>query len=330
MIIKSYQAEENENIFSTQFLLFYGENIGLISEFKKKIKFLFLKAEIHNLEQKEIIENKEQFFSNLFNSSLFNEQKIFIINQCNDKILEIIKDVETKISNQKIFLFSNLLDKKSKLRNFFETSKKKGSIACYEDNQITLRKIIQIKLKKYEGINAQVINFLIENCNADRSKLNNELDKIISYFQNKRIKLDELANLLNLRENDKFNELKDKAIAGKKEEFNKLLNNNYLQDEQNSLYVALLNQRFLKLKEIIKISKEVSLSEAIQKVKPPIFWKDKPVILEQLNKWNLDKINQALQMIYDLELNIKSKISINKNILIKKIMVDICDLANVA
>ena len=327
MIIKSYIAEQDKKIFTNKFLLIYGENIGLIEDFKKKIKSIYSDSEVNNFNQANIIQNEEMFYSQIFNISLFQKQKIFLINQCNDKILEIVQNIEEKISDQKFFLFADILEKKSKLRTFFDKSKIYGSLPCYEDNIASLTKIIQKKLDGFNGLNNEIIKLLINNCNLDRSKLNNELDKIDSFFINKNLNLDDVSKILNLEENDKFNDLKDASISGDKLKTNKLLNNNYLQEEKNILYINLINQRLNKLKEIIILSKRSSLEEAINFIKPPIFWKDKPIISSQLRKWNIKKINSALKQIYDLELILKSRTGINKNVLIKKTLIDFCDLA---
>ena len=120
MIIKSYIAEQDKKIFTNKLLLIYGENIGLIEDFKKKIKSIFSNSELNILSQANIIQNEEMFYNQVFNISLFQKQKIFLINQCNDKMLEIVQKIEEKISDQKFFLFADILEKKSKLRTFFD------------------------------------------------------------------------------------------------------------------------------------------------------------------------------------------------------------------
>ena len=182
MIYKSYIVENNLNIINTNFSLFYGENLGLQNEIKEKIKIKNKKSFIINIDQDNLILNQDEFFSEILNASLFDEKKIYFINQGSDKILNIIKHIEPNIDNQEIYIFSKTLDKKSKLREYFEKSKNCSAIACYPDNEITLKKIILERLKEFEGLSAQNLNLIIDNCNYDRAKLNNELKKIISFF----------------------------------------------------------------------------------------------------------------------------------------------------
>jgi DNA polymerase III delta subunit len=115
---------------------------------------------------------------------------------------------------------------------------------------------------------------------------------------------------------------------GNKLKTNKLLSDTIIESEKNIFYLTLINQRFNKLKDVINLSKETNLEDAISKIKPPIFWKDKPNFMTQIKKWNLLKIKKILNKTYSLEIEIKSNPSVNKNILIKKLMVDVCQLAN--
>ena len=143
MIYKSYTIENNINLIKENLTLFYGENLGLKDEFKRKIKLNYKDSEIINFSQEDVLKNTNKFFSEIYNISLFDVNKIFFISQTNDKILDIIKELETKISEQKLFLFSEILDKKSKLRNYFEKKKNTTCIPVYEDNFQSLSQIAQ-------------------------------------------------------------------------------------------------------------------------------------------------------------------------------------------
>jgi DNA polymerase-3 subunit delta len=256
------------------------------------------------------------------------KKKIYFIEQVNDKILDIIQEVEPRLDTQKLYLFSDILDRKSKIRNYFEKSATCGSIACYVDNEISLKKIILERLNGFEGLTTNVINLIINNCNLDRSKLNNEIKKIHTYFINKKIDREKLEILLNIKTNDNFSFLKDEALNGNKIKTNQLLSNTIIDVEKNIFYLNLINQRLNRLVEISNLSRSFGLEDAFSKIKPPIFWKEKPNFLIQIKKWNLKKIQTILSKTYDLEIKIKSDGAVNKNILMKKLLVDICELAN--
>ena len=328
MIYKSYLIEQNISLLDKNLFLFYGENLGLKNELKDKIKFQNKKEEIINLSQDDIINNIDNFFNEVLNISLFDEKKIYFINQVNDKILDAIKKIEPKIDYQKIYLMSESLDKRSKIRNYFEKSNNCGVVACYIDNEISFKKIIIERLKNYKGVTTENINLISDKCNLNRDKLNNELDKIYTFFLEKNIDRNKLEILLDNKINNDFSMLKDEAFNGNRIETNKLQSDTIINSEKNILYLNIINQRLLKLNEIFKLIGQTSLEKAIDMLKPPIFWKDKPAFLKQAKKWNMNKIKKILNKTYSLELEIKSNSVVNKNILLKKLLIDICNLAN--
>ena len=328
MLYKSYLIEKNIKSLDKNFALFYGENLGLILEIKKKIKDDFKHCEFIIFNQLDIKKDLENIFEEISNVSLFEKEKIIFIDNATDKILEIIEEIINKYKDQKIFIFADLLDKKSKLRNFFEKSKDCAIIPCYKDNELTIKKLIQIKLKDYNGLTRENINLIVENSNLDRSKLNNEIEKISIFFADKKITSDKLEEILDIKTNNDFNLLKDEALMGNKEKTNQLLSETFIEPEKNIYYLNLINQRLTKLLQLSSITEEVNLEKKIETLKPPIFWKDKPKFLIQAKKWKESKIKRALVEIFNTEKQIKSYNLINKELLIKKLIVDICNTAN--
>ena len=328
MIHKSYLIEENIDQLKNNIILFYGENLGLKNDFRDKIKLKFKNAKILRYTQEEILKSSDIVINEIRNISLFDDQKILLIDQVNDKLLNLIEELTTIDNETKIFLFADVLEKRSKLRSFFEKSKNCGVVACYKDNEINLKKLISNKLKEYSGVTPQLINTLIENCSLDRIKLNNELNKIVIFFSDKNIKPQLFEKILNQQIDDDFNTIKDSAINGNKINTNKLLSSTVLEIEKNVFYISIINQRLNKLKEIFVNANKKNITEIIDNIKPPIFWKDKPNFILQAKKWNEYKLNIALEKTYKTEIKLKSYTDINKNLLIKKLLVDVCDLAN--
>jgi len=328
MNYKSYILENNPSkLKNIKSILFYGENIGLKKSFKEEIKKNNTTSSLINFTQEEILNDVNIFYREQENSSLFEENKIIFIENCNDKIFKIIeKYVDTDFNFQTI-LFSDILDKKSKLRNVYDKSKNFGLVACYIDNNITIKKIILEKLKNFKGLNSINTNLIIEASNLDRIKLHNEISKIETFFLDKEIETQKLSELLNATTNENFGELRDEAIKGNKANTNKLLNITTIESDKTIYYIAILNQRLNKLKEIYDL-KNSNFEEAIDKLKPPIFWKDKPIINDQIKKWNLNNIKIALNTTYDLEIVMKKNSDIDKKTLVKKLIVDLCNLAN--
>ena len=327
MIYKSYLIEQNFSI-NENLALFYGENLGLKNFFQKKIKEHNKDNEIIIYNQEDILKDENQIYNEILNRSLFNVKKVFLVNGVSDKIIDLIQKIEQIIDDRKIYFFSEVLEKKSKLRNYFEKSANTAIIPCYSDNEITIKKIIQERLRGFKNLNNQTINLILNSCGLDRVKVDNEIQKIVTCFANKDIDQNKLETLLNIRENEDFNALKDQALIGNKISTNKFMSNTIMEPEKNVMYLNIINQRLNKLLEIDKIKKNGRTEDAVSSIKPPIFWKDKATIILQAQKWNKTKINSVLEDTFNLEIIFKSNSQINQTLLVKKLLIDICNLAN--
>ena len=327
MLYKSYLIENNFSNLKEKISLFYGENLGLKNDFKRIIKEINSEDEILYFNQDEIIQNNNVLIKEITNVSLFEKKKIFFVENINDKFLDLVMEIEKIVADNKLFLFADILEKKSKLRNYFEKSEICAAIPCYADNDLSLKKLIQSKLEGYSGLTGSNINMILDSTNLDRAKLNNELEKIKTLFQDKIIKSEKLDLLLNNKSNEDFNKLKDQAFLGNKIATNKLLSETIIDNEKNIFYLNMINQRLYKISETL--NKDGKTVEAkISSLKPPIFWKDKPNFISQVKKWNKSKITDVLKETYILEKEIKSNSIINKNVLVKKLIVNICQIAN--
>lgn len=327
MIFKSYLVEENLDKLQKNLTLFYGENDGLIEEFKNKISNSYKKSKILRLTQEEILKNNDLLFDELQNLSLFEEKKILFIQNANDKLLSIIEEVQDLVKDSKVYIFSNILEKRSKLRTFFEKNKQVDIIPCYQDSELTLKKIISDNLKNYVELTPALIKLIIDTCSSDRSKLGNEINKIKSYFNNKLIKNNELISLLNYKEDEDFNLIKDAALMGDKQKTNSFLETSLIEEDKLIFYLTIINQRFLRLKEV---SGATNIEKKIEEIKPPIFWKEKSNFISQAKIWNKKKLNSILKETYSIEIKIKSSSILSKKILLKKFLIDVCNLANAA
>ena len=154
MIIKSYEVKKNKlNLFKYNFFLLYGENLGLKKDIRKFIKSGIEKknnnVEILFLYESEILDNEENFYNFIYSGSLFGNKKIITIYEATDKIIKKISDIYDKYpDNVFLIIFSEILEKKSKLRNFFEANKKTICIPCYLDSEKDMGIIAQSELKK--------------------------------------------------------------------------------------------------------------------------------------------------------------------------------------
>ena len=318
MIIKNYEIPKLD-LKKNNYFLFYGDNEGLKEEIIEKRFERNYKDKIFRYEEKEILENKGEFFENILTKSFFDNEKLIIINRATDKIKEIIENlIEKNPSDVQFILNSKNLEKKSTLRKFFEKEK---SIICapfYEDNNQTLNSIIsQFFRNKKIPVSQQLINILVERSRGDRKNLNNELNKIESFYLNKKnITLQQIIKLTNLADNYSASELIDHSLTKNTRKTITILSENNYSDEDNIIIIRTL---LTKLKRLLKIYELVdeknNIEQAISTFKPPIFWKDKPLVAQQLRSWRKNELSSLIYESNEIEFLIKKNAGMGKNIL---------------
>ena len=318
MILKSFELNKLK-LENYNFYLFYGDNEGLKEE---TIKNFFVKKyqdKIYRYEEKEILDNRDNFFNSIFTKSFFDNEKLIIINRTTDKIKETIEDlIEKNPVGIQIILNSKNLEKKSTLRKIFEKEKSIICVPFYEDNNQTLNSIISLFFRnKKIPISQQLINVLIERSRGDRKNLNNELKKIENYSLNKKnLNLEEIIKLTNLANNYSASELIDHSLAKNTRKTVAILSENNFSDEDNIIIIRTL---LAKLKRLVKIYELVdeknNIEQAISACKPPIFWKDKPLVTQQIQSWEKEHLKNLIYKTNEIELLIKKNSVLAKNIL---------------
>ena len=316
MIIKSYEIKKI-NLEINHFILFYGKNEGLKNEATNDL--IQKKNSISNYDEKEILNNQDYFIESILTKSLFEDEKIIIIKRATDKILKIIEELDDK-NHDGIYVIINSdnLEKKSKLRSFFEKNKKYICVPFYPDTNQVLSKLTFDFFKKNNiSISAANINLIVSKCNGDRENLFNELNKIKYYSKNgKKITEQNIAKLINLIENYDISELVDNCLAKNERKIINILNENNFNKEDCILITrTFLNKskKILELSTNFEVNKNIELT--ISSAKPPIFWKDKEITKQQIYKWTPENIKKLIYKLNDLELQIKKNIDNSINLI---------------
>jgi len=318
MIFKAYELEK-VNLKEIKYFLLYGENQGHKSEIiEKKFKSNFPES-FNSYEEKEILDNRENFFNEILTKSFFEKEKLIIINRSTDKLKDLIEEIiERKLDDLTFVLNSNMLEKKSKLRSFFEKNKQTACVPFYEDNMQTLSTIVN---KFFRGLKIpiaqQAINLIVQRCRGDRKNLKNELRKIESFLTNKnKVKIEDLLKLTNLAENYNISELIDSCLSKNKRKTVNILNeNNYSLED----CIIIIRTFLMKSKRLLKLTQELRVKKNIEEIistfKPPIFWKDKEVVKQQIASWSPNNVESLIYKTCEIELLMKKNSNNSINIL---------------
>ena len=316
MIIKSHEVNKI-SLEINNLLLFYGKNEGLKNQTINNI--IKNTNNVYNYDEKEILDDENNFVQNILSKSLFEKEKFIVIKRSTDKILKIIETIFLRnLEDTIIILNSDNLEKKSKLRSFFEKDKKLVCVAYYPDNKETLSKLAYNFLNnKKISISPSNINLIVGKCNGDRETLINELQKIEYFCKNgKKINSENISKLINLKENHSISELIDNCLAQNKKKIISVLNENNFSNEDCIMITRsfiIKAKKLLILSETFETNKNVDLT--ISSAKPPIFWKEKEITKQQIYKWKPENIKKLIYALSETELQIKKNINNSINLI---------------
>ena len=316
MILKKFELN-NFDFNKFNIYLFYGKNDGLQEEFIKKYFIEKFDRAISKYDEQEILTNKEIIIEGVLNNSFFEEEKLIIITRSSDKIINFVKEISDRnLSGVKIIIKAGILEKKSKLRSYFEKDKNFVCLPFYEDDNSSLLQIINQFLKENKIIiSRESINLIINRSSGNRHNLKNELNKILSYsFTSKQIDIDVIKKLTNLSENYDVSELTNNYLEKNTKKVSKILNENNYSDEDCVLILRTLLNKSKRLLNIIERYESIkNIEDVISSTKPPIFWKEKETIKKQAISWKINDLKSKIYKINEIELLIKnnSKNSLN-------------------
>jgi len=321
MLIKSYEILKKDLNFFNSFLI-YGENTGLKQDIVKSVIRLKEKKNIKykqfKFEEEEIIKNQNDFFNLIFSGSLFDKKKVIFVNRTTDKLFNLISEISKKdIKDILIFFEANQLEKKSKIRNLFEKDNNLVCIACYQDNNFDLIKIINDEIKQIKiKLSTESINLLIERAAGDRNNLRNEVNKLKSFALNKQmVSYDQVKELTNMVGNYQNDYIINICLNGDKKKLNKILRENNFSFEDFLILLKIFSKkihRLLKIKIFNRLEK--NLDQIFNQIRPPIFWKEKEDVRKQAKLWDEKKLNLIIKKINEIELNCRKNHELTTNI----------------
>tara|TARA_B100001057_G_scaffold101753_1_gene98880 strand:- start:4295 stop:5293 length:999 start_codon:yes stop_codon:yes gene_type:complete len=317
MISKFYEISKYKE--KINFYLFYGENEGQKLDTIKSNFGNFTKENTYKYVEKDLIQDSQLFFDKIYSKSFFEKEKLILIHNITDKILDLIKEtIDTDTSEIKIILLTKKLEKRSKIRNFFEMNKKILIVPFYEDTPQTLLSIAKKVLTESKiNLSSENLNLIIERSRGDRICLKNELEKIINFCQNnKKLDPEDILRLTNLSENYSAGELVDNCLSKNKRKTLSILNENIPSSEDNILILRTFLNKLKRLRKLkLNLNQNNNIDQAINSFRPPIFWKDKNIIKQQIKMWELNDIETFIVDLNNTEGLIKKNPQVSNQII---------------
>jgi DNA polymerase-3 subunit delta len=310
MLLKSQELNlKKKDFFKGKIILLYGENQDLIKDLNEQIVIKFndeLKIQ-KNIFEEDIIKDPQNIINYYLNGSLFDENKnILVIKNCSDKIIDTLNKIKNNINENTIIINSEILLKNSKLRQFGEYDKLAVCVPCYQETKIEITRFLtqQLQINKIRLPEKQ-IEIIINSSSLKRSKIKEVIEKINLYKNPEKISdqvIDEICTDMDLKKND---EIIDILLSKNEKNINEFISNmsNY---EKNFIEIIIILRSFIiKILDIQKNNKNLSIDERLERYKPPIFWKDKDRIKSILKIWNTNSLEKFLSNLNIIETEFK-------------------------
>ena len=310
MLLKSQELNlKKKDFFKGKIVLLYGENQDLIKDLNEQILIKFKDEQKiqKNIFEEDVIKNPENTINYYLNGSLFDENKnILVIKNCSDKIIETLNKIKNNIDENTIIINAEILLKNSKLRQLGEYDKLAVCIPCYQETKLDIIKFLaqQLQINKIQ-LSEKQIEIIINSSSLKRSKIKEVIEKLNLYKNSEKISdqaIDEICTDMDLKKND---EIIDILLSKNEKNINEFISNmsNY---EKNFIEIIIILRSFIiKILDIQKNNKNLSIDERIERYKPPIFWKDKDRIKNILKIWSANNLEKFLSNLNIIETEFK-------------------------
>ena len=310
MLLKSQELNlKKKDFFKGKIIILYGENQDLVKDLNQQIviKFNDEKKIQKNVFEEDIIKDPQNIINYYLNGSLFDEDKnILVIKNCSDKIIETLIKIKSNIDENTIIINSEILLKNSKLRQFGEYDKLAVCIPCYQETKIDIKRFLtqQLEINKIQ-LSEKQMEIIVDASSLKRSKIKEVLEKIHLYKNSEKITdqaIDEICTDIDLKKNE---EIIDILLSKNEKNINEFISNmsNY---EKNFIEIIIILRSFIiKILDIQKNNKTLSIDERIERYKPPIFWKDKDRIKNILKIWSTNNLERFLSNLNIIETEFK-------------------------
>ncbi len=323
MILKEYQIKDliKKKSFSP-FILLYGPNEGLIRENVIKISNSFKDNEDTDeisISGKNIDDDPSFLDQEIRSFSMFSKRKIIHLEKVKDKHLESIKNLEIEDENILIILKEDNLNKRSKIRSFFDNHSSYIAIACYEDDvRSTMNLITQFQSQNNLKFSDDIKNYLTQNLSHDRLVSTNELEKInllLNNQDNQLIKLKDVQEILNDGALNSLNQIVENVMYGKLNKTSKTLSKLFAEGIYSITIIRSLLNYLTRIHQTqIELKKIGNIEDAIKSLRPPIFWKDKETFKSHCLKWPHSTILISISKLLEAEYECKIKSSLTNEI----------------
>ena len=321
--------------------LIYGPDHGLIQERSAEVLKRILPNPddpfaITYLTGEQIADDPALLFDEISSMNFFGGRKVIRIREHPEKaasaIVDLFKNPPVGTSQELGFLLilAEELTPKSALRALFEGGSDIIALPCYHDEGAGLSTIIRQELHQRGLIAApDIIAYLSDVLRGDRMLVRQEIEKLDLYAGVERtLTFGMVTACIGDLAESTLDEIADYVATGNIIEADKKLRKALSQGIVPIVLLRSLSRHFQRMVHVVgQIEKGASLDQAVQQMRPPLFFKQQPIFKKQLGLWaRTDKIRRALNLLYQAELRIK-KGGLSPELVTERTLSSICKQA---
>lgn len=297
-------------------ILLYGPDVGLLSERSDKIKTKILGEEIDpflyiKYSAKSLLNDPGKLADEINSMPFIPGTKLIIIDDVSSSFSE---ELEYSLDNHKgdsfVLLKAGDLATSSKLRKIAENRSDILSAPCYVDDQFALANLVRRELDKESyKYPANLPNYIASLFAGNRLLVTSELSKLALYLgDRKEITEQDVQEIIHGLKEENYQEIANSVASKNINETIKEIKNHLFQGVFPVTIIRALINYFTKLLYVkARHVDGMDIEQAVSELRPPIFFKQKNIFKNHLQKWQLKEIQNFLQLLEKLEVIFKSE-----------------------
>lgn len=295
--------------------LIYGPDAGLVSERAKKLTQTLIDDlkdpfRIAELSYNTIKDDPSIFADELNAMCLTGGRRLIKIRDASAVFPKDLGDAITSSKSDTFTIFlAGELAPSAALRKFFEKEKTVVALPCYKDDSRSIRSVIESTLRtQHFRWDADAMAYLANSFSGDRLVVLSEIEKLIVYMgDEKHIRLSDaqacIDNSAEASLDNLCNAVADQNPASIEQSLNKAL----LEGIAPVTIIRAILRYLLRLQSIKGQATHTGTNEeqVISSLKPPVFFKQIPLLKRHLGLWNERTLSKVLAGLVELEIECK-------------------------
>lgn len=319
-------------------VLLYGADNGQMTQRSKQLAAAILPPmdagfNLTELTEDQCLADEARLADELNAMSLMGGRRLIMVRDASDKLTPILKSALAQCSpsvpaHEQHFLIvlAAEITARSTLRALFEQSKILAALPCYKDEAQGISQLVRTRFNA-AGLRfaPESVSFLARQLRGDRMIAESELDKIVLYYgEGAQVDMESLRRLTSASMDIEMGDVCHAFAAAQLAALMRQLDNTLQSGIQPIIVLRSIGQLLSRIEQVLLAAQESgSIDRAIESMRPPLFYKEKPLFHEYAQRWSLPQLRSAKHQLMVLEVSIKQHHEID-GLLLKDSLLRLC------